>query len=120
MGTAVAWGILGTGKIARIVAGALEASDSGELRALGSRTEDRALAFAAELGVPRAYGSYAAVLDDPDVELAYVATHHPAHREWAVRAAEAGKHVLCEKPIAMDAEGAEAIVAAARSSNVFL
>lgn len=88
--------------------------------AVGSRDRERAEAFAAEFGVPRAYGGYEAVIDDEGVDLVYVATYHPLHRELAVRAADAGKHVLCEKPLAVTLRDAEEIVEAARRNDVFL
>jgi predicted dehydrogenase len=118
-GEKVRWGIVGTGKIARIVAGALRESRCGELVAVGSRDRDRAEAFAASLGGPRAL-NYREVVEDPDVEIVYVATHHPWHREWAIRAAEAGRSVLCEKPIGMSRADAVEIVDAARRNDVFL
>ena len=116
----IRWGILGTGKIARIMAAALGESQDGELAAVGSRDAGRAEAFAVEFGVPRSSGSYEGVIDEEDVDLLYVATHHPSHREWAVRAADAGRHVLCEKPIAVTHAGAELIVDAAGRNDVFL
>jgi predicted dehydrogenase len=119
MSGSVRWGILGTGKITRILAAAVNASQDGELVAVGSRDPDRAASLAAEFGARR-HASYDGVIDDPDVDLAYVATHHPLHREWATRAAEAGKHVLCEKPLAVTADDAQAIVDAARRNGVFL
>lgn len=119
MSEKIRWGILGTGKIARILASALRASQDGELVSVGSRDLDRAAALAAEFGVPR-HSSYEGVLADPDVDVAYIATHHPFHTEWAVRAADAGKHVLCEKPLAVMAEDARAIVETAERSGVFL
>jgi predicted dehydrogenase len=115
----VRWGILGTGKIAKILATALAGSEDGELVAVGSRDVDRASALAAEFGAPRSSG-YEGVIADEEVDLVYVATHHPAHREWAVRAAEAGKHVLCEKPLAVTYADAVQIVEAARRNDVFL
>jgi predicted dehydrogenase len=120
MSDRVRWGIVGTGKIARIVATALAASRDGSLVAVGSRDPARSEAFAAEFGVDRHHGAYVDVVRDDDVDLVYVATHHPWHRDWAVAAAEAGKHVLCEKPLAVRAEDAAAIVEAARRNDVFL
>jgi predicted dehydrogenase len=115
----VRWGILGTGKIARIVASAIRESQDGELVAVGSRTVERAHAFATEFGVAR-HLDYRALVEEPNVDLVYIATHHPWHREWAVRAAEAGKHVLCEKPMAVHRADAVQIVEAARRNDVFL
>lgn len=119
MGERVRWGILGTGKIARIVARAVAESRDGEVVAIGSRDADRAREFAEGFGVPRA-ADYDTVVADPGVDLVYVATPHPTHRRWAVAAAEAGKHVLCEKPLAMRHEEALEIVDAARRNDVFL
>jgi predicted dehydrogenase len=123
----VAWGVLGTGKIARIVGAAVMASDEAELVAIGSRDAARAReladAFAERAagaaGGPRA-ASYDDVIADAEVELVYVATHHPMHRAWAVAAAEAGKHVLCEKPLGVRHADAVEIVDAARRNDVFL
>lgn len=114
------WGILGTGKIARIIAWALHDSPGGTLAAVASRSAGRAAEFASAYGPANHYAGYAPLLGDPDVEIVYVATHHPTHLEWAVAAAEAGKHVLCEKPLAVTAEGAAQIITAAQRSGVFL
>jgi predicted dehydrogenase len=116
----VRWGIVGTGKIARLLATAIAESRDGRLVSAGSRSAERADAFAREFDVPRSHPRYDGVVADEDVDLVYVATHHPAHREWAVRAAENGKHVLCEKPIAMNHADAALIVDAARRNDVFL
>lgn len=113
------WGILGTGKIAAVLAAAIAESQDGELVAVGSRDVDRASAFASTFDVPSS-SDYAGVVEDPGVDVVYVATHHPAHREWAVRAAESGKHLLCEKPLAMRRADAAEIVDAARRHDVFL
>jgi len=114
------WGIVGTGKIARVLAGALAASETGDLVAVGSRTPERAEAFADEFGLGGSRGGYERVIADPDVDVVYVATDHPTHREWATAAADAGKHLLCEKPLAVHRTDAEAIVEAARRNDVFL
>ena len=114
------WGILSTGNIARTLARALAQSSTGELVAVASRTPESAAAFAAELGVPRAHGSYEALLADADVDIVYIATPHPSHAHWAVLAARAKKHVLCEKPLGMTFAEASQIVDAAREHDVFL
>jgi predicted dehydrogenase len=116
----IRWGVLGTGKIARLLAGALGGSHTGRVVAIGSRDGKRAAAFAAEFDVPRAFGAYEDVIRDDDVDLVYVALPHPMHREWAVRGADAGKHLLCEKPMAVTHAHAERIVEAARRNDVFL
>lgn len=113
------WGILGTGKIARIMATAIAESRDAELVAVGSRDLDRATAFAAEFDVPR-HQDYEGVVSAADVDVVYVASHHPLHQEWAIRAADSGRHVLCEKPIAVHHAGAVQIIEAARRNDVFL
>ena len=114
------WGILGTGKIARVVAEALAGSETGELVAVGSRRPERSGAFADAFSLGGSHDTYESVIEKPDVEVVYVATNHPDHREWAILAAEAGKHLLCEKPLAVHRADAEAIVEAARRNDVFL
>ena len=114
------WGIISTGKIARTFARSLAVSESGELVAVASRSSEAASAFAAEFGISRAHGSYEALLADPEVEVVYIATPHPFHAHWAILAARAKKHVLCEKPLGMNHAEVAAIVQAARENDVFL
>ncbi len=114
------WGILGTGRIARHFAAAIASSETGTLAAIGSRTSRQAQAFARNFPAPKVHATYESLLADPDVEAVYISTPHPMHAEWAIRSARAGKHILCEKPIAMNAAEAGAIAAAARESGVFL
>jgi predicted dehydrogenase/aryl-alcohol dehydrogenase-like predicted oxidoreductase len=114
------WGILGAGNIAKAFAQGLAASTTGTLIAIGSRSQEKADAFGAELNVPHRHGSYEALLADPDVDAVYIATPHPQHAEWAIKAAEAGKHLLVEKPLGMNAHEASAIVEAAIEHDVFL
>jgi len=116
----IAWGILATGRIAAAFARGVADSQSGRLAAVGSRSLGSAERFAAAHGVPRAHGSYEALLADPQVQAVYLATPHPQHVEWAVRAAEAGKHVLCEKPIGLNLAEAQRIQAAACAAGVTL
>lgn len=116
----LAWGIIGTGNIAKTFARGLAPSTTGELLAIGSRTQESADKFGDEFSVPRRYGSYEALLADPDVQAVYISTPHPMHAEWAVKAAEAGKHILCEKPITLNYPEAMAVVEAARRNDVFL
>jgi predicted dehydrogenase len=114
------WGILSTGHIAHAFARGVANSKRSRLAAVGSRTEGSAQTFAAEFGGIRAHGSYDALLADPEVEAVYIATPHPQHVEWVVKAAKAGKHILCEKPIGMNR--AEAVIAAeaAKAGGVLL
>jgi len=114
------WGILGTGRIAGVFAKALAASATGELVAVGSRTQESADRFGNEHNVPKCYGTYEALLADPDVQAVYLAMLHPWHAEWAVKATDAGKHILCEKPLTINYAEALAVVEAARRNDVFL
>jgi predicted dehydrogenase len=114
------WGIVGSGKIARTMARALRESSTGQLVAVASRSEDRATDFAAEFDVTRHHASYESLIADPEVEIVYVASHHPDHLACAATAADAGKHVLCEKPLAVTARGAADIIEAARRNGTFL
>jgi predicted dehydrogenase len=116
----IAWGILGTGKIARIFGRALAGSRSGRLVAVASRSPERARRFGQELGAERSYGAYGELLADDAVEVVYIATPHPTHLEWGTRSAEAGKHVLCEKPLTVNRHEAALLVEAARRAGVFL
>src|SRR5579862_7539905 len=108
------WGILGSGQIARTFVSNLHHSTSGKALAIASRSKDRAESFGREFDVPKRYGSYTDLLIDPDVQAVYIATPHPEHREWAIRAAGAGKHVLCEKPIGLNRSQAQEIINAAQ------
>jgi len=117
--TQVNWGILATGTIARRFAETLAQSEAGTAVAVGSRDLAKAEAFAAEFGIPVAHGSYDDLLADPRVEAVYISTPHPLHAEWVVRAARAGKHILCEKPAALTFAQAEAAIEAARENDVF-
>lgn len=103
----IRWGILSTACIAREhIIPAIRASSRGVAYAVASRREEKATALAAELGIKRAYGSYEALLSDPDVDAVYNPLPNHLHVEWSQRALVAGKHVLCEKPIGMNAEDA--------------
>jgi predicted dehydrogenase/aryl-alcohol dehydrogenase-like predicted oxidoreductase len=118
--TTLAWGILGAGSIARTFAKGLAKSRTGKLVAIGSRQADTARKFAQEFGGITAHGTYEELLADPAVQAVYISTPHPSHAEWCIKAARAKKHILCEKPLAMN--HAEAMVAAeaAREHGVFL
>jgi predicted dehydrogenase len=117
--TTTRWGIMATGRIAQDFARNLQEVPGAEIAAVGSRSQESADAFAARFG-GRAHGSYEALASDPDVDVVYVASPHAFHVEHARLAFEAGKHVLCEKPLALNAAEAEAMVAAATESGRFL
>ena len=92
------WGILSTALINRKVLAGARLTDAVEIRAIASRTADRACAFAREHGIPQAHTSYEALLADPEIEVVYIPLPNGLHHEWTIKALEAGKHVLCEKP----------------------
>ena len=114
------WGILGTGRIARKFASAVAASASEQVAAVASRDATKAELFANEFSLTRAYGSYEALLADPEVACIYNALPNALHAEWSIAAVKAGKHVLCEKPIASSAAEAVSMFAAAREQGVWL
>ncbi|MFZ4682793.1 MAG: aldo/keto reductase [Terrimicrobiaceae bacterium] len=120
MSSRLSWGILGTGSIARKFASELPHSQTGSLVAVGSRTAESAAKFAADHPGIRAHASYEALLADPGVQAVYISTPHPQHAEWAIAAAEAGKHILCEKPLTLNFPEAMVVVEAARRHGVFL
>ncbi len=114
------WGIVGTGKIAKLFAPALKALPDAELVAVGSRTRDGADAFGDAYGVPRRHASYEDLAADADVDVVYVATPHPFHKDNTLLCLRAGKAVLCEKPFAVNAAEAREMVACARRKGLFL
>ncbi|WP_292832435.1 Gfo/Idh/MocA family oxidoreductase [Microbacterium sp.] len=115
--TGLRWGILATGGIAHAFANDLRIAGLN-LTAVGSRRRESAEAFAAEFGIRRAHSSYAALVDDPDVDIIYIASPHSRHHEHAMLALEAGRHVLIEKAVTLDAEEATAIQALAQSRGL--
>lgn len=118
--TPIRWGILSTGAIARKFAIGLRDTPDAHLLAVGSRTQSGAEAFAAEFNIPRQYGSYEALAADPDVDVIYIGTPHPMHYETAMLCLQAGKPVLLEKPFALNAGQAEALIHFAREKRIFL
>ena len=116
----VRWGVLATGKIAGAVVPDLVGLDDCEVVAVAARRQESADAFAARHGIPTAYGDYRSLVEDPDVDVVYVATPHALHREHVELAFEAGKPVLCEKALTLTAGDAERLVALARERNLFL
>ncbi|MDQ0000818.1 Gfo/Idh/MocA family protein [Pseudarthrobacter sulfonivorans] len=97
------WGILGTARIIRKSVPALQETKNGEVVGIASRTEEKALEYADKHGIPQAFGSYEALLASPDIDAVYIALPNALHREWILKSLDAGKHVLCEKPLAMSA-----------------
>jgi predicted dehydrogenase len=113
------WGILGTGLIASTFAADLALTDSGVVAAVGSRSQESADRFGDEFGVANRHADYESLVAETEVDVVYVATPHPMHRENAILALEAGKPVLVEKAFAMNADEAREIVAVARREGLF-
>lgn len=112
----VRWGVIGTGKIGREkTIPAMQKSPLCDVRAIASRDLTNARAAAAPLGIRVTYGSYEALLADPEIDAVYISLPNHLHVPWSIHALEAGKHVLCEKPIALDAKEAEALLAVSRA-----
>jgi predicted dehydrogenase len=116
----IGWGILGPGSIAAKFAADLRQLDDASFVAVGSRSLERATAFAQAHGFERAYGSYEQLVEDPDVDVLYVATPHPFHREHTLLCLRHDKAVLCEKPMAVNEAQVQEMVACARERGVFL
>jgi predicted dehydrogenase/aryl-alcohol dehydrogenase-like predicted oxidoreductase len=120
MSRTLSWGIIGTGRIAGVFARGVKQSQKGRLVAVGSRSQAAADTFGETWHIPHRYSRYEDVLADQSVQAVYLAIPHPFHAEWAIKAAEAGKHVLCEKPIALNHAEAMAVIEAAQRHDVFL
>jgi D-xylose 1-dehydrogenase (NADP+, D-xylono-1,5-lactone-forming) len=117
----VRWGILSTADINRLVIPGARESEKVELLAVASREQRRAEEYARRWEIPRAYGSYEALLEDGEIEAVYISLPNNLHCEWSIRAAEAGKHVLCEKPMSRRAADVEeAFDAAERAGRLLM
>ena len=116
----VRFGIVSTADINRLLIPGAHASDKVELIAVASREQSKAEAYAREWDIERAYGSYEALLEDPDVEAVYISLPNTMHCEWSIRAVEAGKHVLCEKPLSRHPEEVEQAFDAAERAGRLL
>ena len=116
----IRWGILGTGGIARSFAEGLKVLDDAELVAVGSREAQSANEFGDLFGVSRRHASYAELANDPEVDVIYVATPHPAHKDNTLLCLQAGKAVLCEKPFTINAKEAAEMIAYSREHKLFL
>ena len=112
------WGLLSTAAINRAVISPLRESARNQLAAVASRDRARAERYATEWGIPRAMGSYEAMLSDPEIDVVYVSLPNSMHAEWTIKAVAAGKHVLCEKPLAISVEEVDAITSAAGRAGV--
>ncbi len=116
----VRWGLLSTARINDALMGPIQKSERSELYAVASRDQAKAQAYAQEKGLIQAYGSYEAMLADPAVDAVYISLPNSLHCEWAVKAAKAGKHILCEKPMAVSLDEFDRMATAAAANNVTL
>ena len=116
----VRWGILSTANIATKVAGAIHLAKNADLIAVASRTEERAATWGKEHNVSTTYGTYDALLADASLDAIYIPLPPSLHAEWTIKAAEHGKHILCEKPLAANADEAAAMADACRQNGVQL
>lgn len=119
--TTLRWGVLGAANIARTaVIPAIQAASNGKVVAIASRDRARAQALASSADIATVYDDYAALLNSDQVDAVYIPLPNSEHRRWTIAAAEAGKHILCEKPLALNAQEAEEMVAAADKAGVLL
>src|ERR1700693_364240 len=115
------WGILGPGFIAtRAIIPAVQGVSNSRVLAVASSNKERSRDVSIRFGIERSYSGYQALLNDPDVDVVYIALPNHLHREWTIRAAEAGKHVLCEKPLAMDAAECDEMISGCHEAKVLL
>ncbi len=114
------WGLLSTARITKAVIPPIKALERHELSAVASRSKESAEAFAAKWDIPRTFDSYDALLADPDIDVVYIPLPNAMHADWVVKAADAGKHVLCEKPLATSLEDVDRIIAARDRNNVVI
>ncbi|MGC9346695.1 MAG: Gfo/Idh/MocA family protein [Anaerolineae bacterium] len=112
------WGLLSTANINRALIGPIRDADRSELVGVASRRLDRARAYAQEWEISKAYGSYEDMLGDPEIDVVYISLPNALHEKWTVKAAEAGKHVLCEKPIVPTVAALDLVAAAAKANDV--
>lgn len=114
----IRWGLLSTANINRQLIPAIRMSERGELTAVASRSQEAADAYAAEWGIPQAFGSYEALLESDAVDAVYIGLPNHLHAEWSIKAMQAGKHVLCEKPFALSVEEVDAVTAVAQQTGL--
>lgn len=117
----IQWGVLGCARVAeKVVIPGIQRSENGTVRGVASRDPRRARAFADRLDIERSYPDYDALLNDPDIQAVYIPLPNGLHREWTIKAADRGKHVLCEKTLACDAREAEDMIVRCRQNRVLL
>ena len=111
------WGLISTARINQALIKPLRASKRNELFAVASRSESKAKSYATEWKIPRAYGSYQAMLEDPEIDVVYTSLPNHLHTEWTIKALRVGKHVLCEKPLAISVEEIDAMALAVEETG---
>jgi predicted dehydrogenase len=115
----IKWGILGTSPISEVMAKAIQASHSGQLLAIGSRSLLKAKNFSETYSVPNYYDDYDALMNDDEIDAIYIGLPNHFHKEWILRSAKAGKHILCEKPFVLNTNEAREVIDLVEKSNVF-
>lgn len=113
----IRWGLVSTARINRRIIPAIRGSKRGELVAVASRSQETASAYAREWEIPQAFGSYEAMLASDDIDAVYISLPNHLHAAWSIRAMEAGKHVLCEKPFALSVEEVDAVASTSRQTG---
>lgn len=114
----IKWGILGTSPISDVMAKAIQESSTSELAAIGSRSLAKAQAFAMHHSIPIYYGDQQTLLEDPTIDAVYIGLPNHLHKEWIIRCAQAGKHILCEKPFVISPTEAHDVIAEVKKTNV--
>ena len=116
----VRWGLLSTARINERLIPLMVESDRSQLCAVASRDAGRAQSYAGKWQIPRSHGSYSELVEDPEIDAIYISVPNSKHAEWTIKGAEAGKHILCEKPLALTAADVDSMAAAARANGVVL
>ena len=118
-GKIIRWGILGTSFISEVMAKAIQSSASSLLVAVGSRSSDSANQFAQQFSIPQIYDDYQRLIDAQDIDAIYIGLPNHVHKEWIIRTAYAGKHILCEKPLVLNTEEAKEVISVLAETKVF-
>ena len=118
MTNTIRWGLLSTAKINDALINPIRQAERSTLAAVASRDLAKAQTYAQEKGIPRAHGSYEALLADPEIDVVYISLPNGLHAEWTIKAAEAGKHVLCEKPLVVTNEQFDQVEAAVNHNRI--
>ncbi len=119
LGKKINWAILGTSFISEVMAKAIHVSETSQLIAVGSRSRTSGQRFAHSFSIPKVYDDFQLLLEDSDVDVVYIGLPNYMHKEWIIRAARAGKHMLCEKPLVLNAAEAREVIAVIEETQVF-